>query len=245
MTEKLTDVQNNWVTWAKTNGANGIFAIYGKTEEDDCKKVLSSIPRFKEEFSGDVICLYAGFEVSRFDANEQMLCMYLFNEEMNKGDWYRLSTSVTFDAKNNRLPLEKTVETLRKVIEINSGVVNWTEILKALICKKFPAWVTEKETSKGVKFFAIASIGSSFEVPKALPIPANVDLGAILKGMSLASPADIPNNQPVGFPAMPSAFPNAAPAAAPMPTTQPATPAATPQTPTQPQQGGFNPFGNV
>ncbi len=236
--EQLNQNQINAINYLKNGGASALFGLFGKPAEDDCKKTLSSIPRFKEEYSGDFICLYAGFEVSRFDPNEQNLCLYLFSEEKQKGDWYRLSTSITYDAKNNRLPLEKTVEMLKKVIEINGMVINWNEILTALMCRKFPAWVTEKESSKGTKFFAIVSIGSSFEVPKPLPIPASVDLGAILKGMSITA-ADIPfipNQQPAPFPAMPPATaPQQQPA--PAPTQQP------PQA--SPFGGGQNPFGNV
>ena len=237
--DQLTKNQIDCINYLKNGGANVLFNLFGKTEENNCKNILSSIPRFKEEYSGDFICLYAGFEVSRFDANEQNLCMYLFSEEKQKGDWYRLSTSITYDAKNNRLPLEKTVETLKKVIEINGMVINWNEILTALMCRKFPAWVTEKETSKGTKFFAIVSIGSTFEVPKPLPIPASVDLGAILKGMSITAadiPAFTPPSQPAPFPAMPPAnAPQQQPA--PAPTQQP------PQV--SPFGGGQNPFGNV
>ena len=237
--EQLNQNQINAINYLKNGGANALFGLFGKPAEDDCKKTLSSIPRFKEEYSGDFICLYAGFEVSHFDPNEQNLCLYLFSEENNKGDWYRLSTSVTFDAKNNRLPLEKTVETLKKVIDIQGTVINWNEILKALMCRKFPAWVTEKETSKGVKFFAIVSIGSNFEIPKALPIPASVDLGAILKGMSLPNAADIPFVPPQSspFPSMPAATPQQA---APQP--QQAQPMQQPQAS---PFGGNNPFGNV
>ena len=239
--EKLSDIQLQCVNFLK-GGVNALTAIQGKTEEENAKKILSSIPRFKEEYSGEFVCLYAGYEQSRFDANEQVLAMYLFSEEHNKGDWYRLSTSITFDAKNNRIPLEKTVETLRKVIDLTGNVIDFAFILKSLAGRKFPAWINERETRDGRKFFTVVSIGSGFDIPKPLPIPQNIDLGNVLRGMSI-TPADIPNISTAGQPA--AAFPAMPPAFAPQqqPTQQPMQ--QQPQQPTQAAPTSSNPWSNV
>lgn len=202
------------VNFLKT-GTNALFQIFGKNEELQAKNTLSRIPRFTEECTPDVICLYVGFEINTFNTAEKNIVLYLFDEKTNRGDFWRGSLSTAYANNQNnedvcKTYIEKTFDQLKKVIDVDVNTVKWRDVMTGLMGKRFPVWVSKKTSSKGKEYYAICALGSGgFEVAAPIGIPDDLNLGMLLGGNAApqtqaAAPAFPQMTQTQAAPAFPS-----------------------------------------
>jgi hypothetical protein len=168
----------NWVDFAIANGPKTMQLLaQAEGAEQQMKNGISHLPRFAAEGNEQARVIYVGAEPSRFKEGEIVLCMYLWNETLNQGDWWRGSLSNDYMTGNNsgKTYMQGTIESLGKV-GYDAYAAGGFGGLPQLIGQEIPIWVKRTEKN-GKVYFNIGAIGSNFEAPPSLSLN-NIGLGA-------------------------------------------------------------------
>lgn len=168
----------NWVDFAIANGQKTMQLLsQAEGAEQRMKNGVSHLPRFSAEGNEAARVIYVGAEPSRFNEGEVVLCMYLWNEALNQGDWWRGSLSSDYMTGNNagKTYMQGTIESLGKV-GYDAYAAGGFGGLPQLIGQEIPIWVKRTEKN-GKVYFNIGAIGSNFEVAPSLSLN-NIGLGA-------------------------------------------------------------------
>lgn len=161
----------NWVDFAIANGPKTMQLLsQAEGAEQQMKNSISHLPRFAAEGNEQARVIYVGAEPSRFNEGEVVLCMYLWNETLNQGDWWRGSLSSDYMTGNNagKTYMQGTIESLGKV-GYDAYAAGGFGGLPQLIGQEIPIWVKRTEKN-GKVYFNIGAIGSNFEVAPSLAL---------------------------------------------------------------------------
>ena len=161
----------DWVTFAVEHKAQtmDLVAQAGDAADMAMKTALSCLPRFRQEGNFTATICYVGAEPAPWgDGSEIVLCMYLWDGEIQQGDWWRGSLATSYATGNNagKTRLQLTIDTLKK-IGFDAEQTGSLDGALALVGQEIPIWV--KSSVKGDKtYYNIGAIGSSFEVKPSI-----------------------------------------------------------------------------
>ena len=233
----------DWVAFAIEHKAQtmDLVARAGDAADMAMKTALSGLPRFRQEGNFNAAICYVGAEPAPWgDGSEIVLCMYLWDGEIQQGDWWRGSLATSYATGNNagKTRLQLTIDALKR-IGFDAEQTGSLDGALALVGQEIPIWV--KSSVKGDKtYYNIGAIGSSFEVKPSIS----------LRTLRLGQPA-APAFQPAPVASAAPQWQPVAPAPAPFQQSSPQNPAASkfggqpaapaaPAAPTAPP----NPFGS-
>jgi hypothetical protein len=209
----------DWVAFAIEHKAQtmDLVARAGDAADMAMKTALSGLPRFRQEGNFNAAICYVGAEPAPWgDGSEIVLCMYLWDGEIQQGDWWRGSLATSYATGNNagKTRLQLTIDALKR-IGFDAEQTGSLDGALALVGQEIPIWV--KSSVKGDKtYYNIGAIGSSFEVKPSIS----------LRTLRLGQPA-APAFQPAPVaPAAPQWQQPAAPAPTPFQQSAPQNPAA-------------------
>ncbi len=244
----LNEVKTNqdWVNFALANRGRtmSLVASAGDGVEYAMKNALSKLPYFQAEANAQAIIIYVGAEPNRFNDSELSLCMYLWEPNLQQGDWWTGSLSEDYMKGNDagRTYLQSTIDQLKK-IGYDAYAQGGFNNLPLMVGEEIPIWITSSVSKNGRTYYTIKAIGSSFEVRKSVPLS------------SLRLPPAAPSTpawgqQPFQQPAQQQQQPQFAPQQPAQPQQQPfqqpqwqQPPQAQPQPQFAPPQQPANPFG--
>lgn len=192
----LHEIKTNqdWVKFALANRGRtmSLVANAGDGVEYGMKNSLSKLPYFQEELNTQAVIIYVGAEPNRFNDSELSLCMYLWEPNLQQGDWWTGSLSEDYMKGNDagRTYLQSTIDQLKKIgydAYAQGGFGN----LAAMVGEEIPIWVAAFVSKNGRTYYTVKAIGSSFEVRKSVPLA-----GLRLPSASPSAPAWGQQQQP-------------------------------------------------
>lgn len=169
-----TQTQFDWLAY----GIHVSWAQYaqetrGTQNEQIYKDELAKQPRFEDEGHPELTLVYVGFEDDRWEEGKVALCLYLFDEQTGRGDFYTLSLSDSLVQDRNNTGVRKTAyqNTVEKLAKLGfTGGDNFEQFAAEFWGKKIPCWVTSKTAKQSGKlYYYIAAIGSSGQARTVMP----------------------------------------------------------------------------
>ena len=165
--------QFDWMGWGLHADWQQFQTIQGNANEQIYKDELAKQPRFVEEGHPDLTIIYIGMEEDRFEEGKQALCLYLFDKQTGRGDFYQMSLSDSYVQDRNNTGVRKTgyQSTVEKLAKLGfQGGDNFLQFAAEYFGKTVPCWVkaVTSRTSNNT-YYVIGALGSGGFTKPVMP----------------------------------------------------------------------------